>query len=440
MPLFRNDDVSVETDVASFSQFCSIFHKYGYTQLHGITPYGWTHDTSFEDGINKVYPGEKNITEMTPQEVITLSKNKYIGDNSELISYLNTIDDKIALHGPYHYNFTLLSEEKQLEALQMGLQVLEKLFPEKKVKDFIAPFNKYNEDTIRACTKLNLKLHAADGVHLESLIHHSENYSLIDNETYRYHHHRFYDSSLFSHYDLSLRKLYRFFMETAKKRPLLSVENYRKLVEESGAQAWYAYAYKNFEKFEQCYSPYFWIREHMPRDAHIVETGCGAGGVLHMLWHEGFNNLYGFDIDPKSIDACRRISRAMLSSICFEERDCTLPIENRSFDVILGMNWIYLLENFGLKDFVERNIHCLKSGGYFIFDTIDIKFNEHPLHSFFTQDWKKEEAERRPSEYHQRFSEEEVKTLLQKYSLNFTDVFIADYVIPRKIYIFKKTS
>lgn len=440
MPIFRNDDVSVETDVASFSQFCSIFHKYGYTQLHGITPYGWTHDAFFEDGINKVYPGEKNIAEMTPQEVIALSEDKYIGKNLELITYLNAIDDNIALHGPYHYNFTQLSEEEQIMALRKGLHILEKLFPNKKVKDFIAPFNKYNESTINACKKLGLKLHATEGVHLESFLHHSEDYVLDANETYRYHHHRFYDSSLFSHYDISLRKLHRFFMETAQERPLLSVEKYRKIIEESGAQAWYAYAYKNFEKFEQCYSPYFWIRQNISREALIAETGCGAGGVLHMLWHEGFNNLYGFDIDPKSIDACRRISREMQSTIHFEERDCTLPIENNSFDVILGMNWIYLLGNFGLKEFIERHLSRLKTGGYFIFDTIDIKFNEHPLHSFFTQDWKKEESERRPSEYHQRFSEEEVIALLQKYSLSITETFIADYVIPRKIYVFKKTS
>ena len=40
--IFRNDDVSFDSNVEHFREFCSVFHKYGYTQLHAINLYGRT--------------------------------------------------------------------------------------------------------------------------------------------------------------------------------------------------------------------------------------------------------------------------------------------------------------------------------------------------------------------------------------------------------------
>lgn len=438
MPLFRNDDVSPETNVEAFKEFCGIFHQYGYQQLHGVTIFGRTHDRIQENGICKVYPGEEPIAEMNPSKVIELSRESYIGDNTPLIRFLNSIPDPIALHGPYHFDFTRLNEAEQRKTIDDGLRILNMLFPKKDIRDFIPPFNKYNEATERICREFNLALHTDKGVHLESMIHHGDRCNLREDEEYRYHHHRFYKESAFTHYDLSLRSLYRFFMETHKIRPIISKEKYKHCVEDSGAQSWYGYAYNNFEKLEQCYTPYFWIRENVNRDKIIAETGCGAGGVLHMLWHEGFTNLHGYDLDLKAIAAGRRISSEARSSISFIPKDCTKNLGLNEFDVILGMNWIYLLDNFSLKDFIETHFKNLKQNGYFIFDTINDSFNAHPLNMYFTQDWKKDEKQRRSSEYHERFSETSVINLMHSFSLTHIHTFSVEYTIPRNVYIFQK--
>ena len=438
MPLFRNDDVSFETDVDSFKKFCAIFHQYGFQQLHGITPYGRTHDVIFDGEICKVYPNMEPITDMSPQTIIDLSQGQFIGDNRPLIDFLNAIPDPIALHGPYHYDFTRLSGDEQREAILEGLHVLGLLFPLKPVTSFIAPFNRYNKDTERVCHELGLTLHVDKGEHLEAMMHYGNRCSLKEGVEYRYHHHRFYEESPFCYYDLSLPGLKRFFMETTGIRPVLSRTAYTECIERCDAQKWYGYAYEKFEKLGQCYTPYRWIRDNLDRDKHIVETGCGAGGVLHMLWHEGFVNLYGYDLDPKAIAAGQLICNETPSSIAFAEADCTQPLPKQAFDVILGMNWIYLLDSFGLTDFLQTHLPSLRPGGYLLFDTIDSSFNEHPLNMYYTQDWKKEESERRPSEYNERFSKEQVTQLLEKFGLTPVEAFSINYVIPRKVYVFKK--
>lgn len=438
MPIFRNDDVSPETNIDHYKEFCSIFHHYGYLQLHGITVHGWTHDRTDSNGNCSVYPGEIPITEMSPQQVIELSKGKEMHARTDLIKYINSIPDPIALHGPFHYDYTRLSHKQQEEAIRTGLQELALLFPKKTVRDFIPPFNRYNDDTVRICRQYGLTLHDDKGTHLEAMIHYGNQCALQEDVEYRYHHHRFYDESPFTYYDLSLRRLYRFFMETAPQRPILSHAAYEQCVEAAGAQKWYSYAWKNFEKFGQCYYPYYWIRENISREKKVVETGCGAGGVLHMLWHEGFIHLYGYDYDSRAVAAGRNLCAAARSGIIFTEHDCTQGLPHEQFDVILGMNWIYLLENFGLRHFLELYLPSLASGGYFVFDVIDTSFNGHPLNQWCTQDWKKAEQERRPSEYNERFSCNDIKALAHEFGLEYVQAFEVPYIIPRNVCVLKK--
>lgn len=145
-----------------------------------------------------------------------------------------------------------------------------------------------------------------------------------------------------------LRELRRFLMHSSKGRPLPSIEAYRDCVLRHGATPWYAYAYERFEDLGQVYFPYQWVRDNISRESRIVETGCGAGGALHMLWHEGFNNLTGYDICQDSIAAAADIVRLANSNIRFAVMDCTADGDIGEFDVILGMNWIYIAGSINL--------------------------------------------------------------------------------------------
>ena len=271
------------------------------------------------------------------------------------------------------------------------------------------------------------------------MIHYKNRWSLADGVTYRYHHHRFYEHSAFSHYNLSLDKLNRFFMHVSPVRPLVPIENYKRCVAESGADAWFGYAYEKFEELKQCYFPYQWIRDNIADRAYsIAETGCGAGGTLHMLWHEGFTSLHGYDADETVLESARRICREAGSSIAVTRRDCTRDEPMEKVDVLLGMNWMYLVPGFSLDTFLGIYRKYINEGGYCIFDVIDSAFNEHPLNRFFTQDWKKPEEERRPSEYLERWSEDMVLALAVKHGLRHVATQAVEYTIPRKVYVLQK--
>ena len=63
-PRFRNDDVSWETPLDRFRQFCAIFQRYGFTQVHGITLRGKT-STLFSFGGEAIaYEGVASISKL----------------------------------------------------------------------------------------------------------------------------------------------------------------------------------------------------------------------------------------------------------------------------------------------------------------------------------------------------------------------------------------
>lgn len=436
--IFRNDDVSVETDLERFKEFCSLFHRYGFTQLHGVTPFGHTHPCKRKSGEACIYEGVHGLNGLANEDIVRLSAGKSIEKNGELIRFLNESRDSIALHGLYHTDFSTMSEAEQGRDISAGLDLLRTLFPGKPVRDFIPPFNKYNDATVRACRKHGLRLHDDTGQHLEYLIHHKIGWEAEEGTVFRYHHHRFYPDSPFRHYSLSLRKLRRFLMHITKK-PLISIEDYKECVSRHGATAWYGYAYERFEELDQCCFPYEWVRDNINRTSKILETGCGAGGVLHMLWHEGFVNLSGYDIEQRSINAARDITKLEKASINFQVKDCTQCVTSDIFDVILGMNWIYNIDNFSLDEFFSIYSGKVAHGGYLIFDTIDDSYNNLPLNMFHTSDWKKPERERRKSEYRERLSEKDAVRVAEAHGLTHVATKVVEYVIPRNVIVVKKT-
>lgn len=203
-PKFRNDDVSGDTSLEEFKKFCEVFHKYGLTQVHGITLRGNT-NTLFKYADTPVeYDGYDTVANLDNQVIRKLSDCTVFEERSDLIDYLNRIPDEIALHGLFHVDYSKMTYDEQKDEIMRGLDILRKLFPRKKIIYFIPPFNRTNEFTYKVCGELKLKVLTTEGVHLESEI---DRLVLRKNTWYRYHHHRFYLVSVFSYYDLSIEKL-----------------------------------------------------------------------------------------------------------------------------------------------------------------------------------------------------------------------------------------
>lgn len=191
--LFRNDDVSFDTPLADFKNFCSIFHKYGFKQLHGVNLFGRTACRFRYGGLAVEYKNVPNISLCENDRIRGLAQAEQFSERRDLIEYLNSIPDEVALHGLYHIHHNRMTYEEQLKDFREGLAILYKLFPRKKIRYFIAPFNEANEDTYRAASEIGLDvLTIQNGVHFEKRI---EDVHLLPHVWYRYHHHRFYRDS-----------------------------------------------------------------------------------------------------------------------------------------------------------------------------------------------------------------------------------------------------
>jgi len=215
-PRFRNDDVSFDTSLKDFRRFCEVFHKYGLTQLHGVTLKGRT-NTIYRTGATSVeYQGYDSIANLENEVIRALSASGSFEERGDLIDYLNAIPDGIALHGLYHTDYSAMTYDEQKRDIALGVGLLRKLFPGKLIRYFIAPFNRTNEFTLAVCREFNLELLAGDGVHLEAEL---DNLLLKKNSWFRYHHHRFYPQSSFDYYQLDVEMLERALARNLATRP-----------------------------------------------------------------------------------------------------------------------------------------------------------------------------------------------------------------------------
>jgi len=201
---FRNDDVSWDTSLSDFRKFCGIFHGYGQTQVHGIVLNGCT-NTRYRFGATPAeYEGQDTLARLDNTTIRKLSRGMELSERQDLVGYLNSIPDELALHGLYHVDFSAMSLSEQKKDLEQGLEAMGRLFPKKRVRYFIPPFNRVSEQTAVACHSLGLEVLSLDGVHLEAEL---RSLTLKPSTWYRYHHHRFYPESSFGYYPLSLEAL-----------------------------------------------------------------------------------------------------------------------------------------------------------------------------------------------------------------------------------------
>ena len=68
-------------------------------------------------------------------------------------------------------------------------------------------------------------------------------------------------------------------------------------------------------------------------------------------------------------------------------------------DLLLAMDWTYLVSEFRLDQFLERYKPALQAGSLVIFDMVDSMFNTMPDNEYKTDDWLLPPASRQPSQY-----------------------------------------
>jgi 2-polyprenyl-3-methyl-5-hydroxy-6-metoxy-1,4-benzoquinol methylase len=160
-----------------------------------------------------------------------------------------------------------------------------------------------------------------------------------------------------------------------------------------------------------------------------------------LLWlaSRGFRTISGTDIDNTALNLCRALQKEMGLSFPVLQDDGMQPkYPTRQQDVILSVNWLYHIPHASLDAFLENYLPSLKNNGVIICDIIDSAYNKVKNNSFHSEDAKKPQHERRPSEYTFRMSHLEVAETAKKYGLHIMRQ-AGVYAIPqRRVYMLSR--
>ena len=416
-PVFRNDDVAPDTDVAQFKAFCNIFHSNAFTQVHAVTLSGSCNVVHSYGGVATEYANFPPNCYWKNEDIRRASQPKQMEDCKELVDYLNTIEDELAFHGTAHVDFSQMSAEEQDAEFASGIERMRRLFPHKKVRLFVPPFNRVNEHTEYVAAKYGLTVMKPIGVHLEE---HLQDITVFTRSEYRYHHHRFYPQSQFSFYNLSLEALKDVlckkvalvdslqrhkrgqFANLAHKFSRLGLRIGRKVkrtamllratytsynfwglpiatishvCRASGARMASVSAYCSFEKNTFKHDFLRWVDGALPHGAAILEAGCDSGSNLFALYKRGFANITGVESDAGAALACVRLQKKMSATgIKVEAGNFLKLVTQNRFNLIFSFGFQFADSHEALTAYLDHSKSLLEKEGYVIFDVIDVAY------------------------------------------------------------------
>jgi len=109
-------------------------------------------------------------------------------------------------------------------------------------------------------------------------------------------------------------------------------------------------------------------REYFKPDMEVLEFGCGTGStaIVHAPY---VKHIRAIDISSKMIEIARGKAEANnVKNVTFERSSIDeLTVSDRSFDVVLGLSILHLLEN--KEEVIAKIYKMLKPGGVFVTST-----------------------------------------------------------------------
>ncbi len=219
----------------------------------------------------------------------------------------------------------------------------------------------------------------------------------------------------------------------------LRYDDVSRIVERNEAQSWFLYAFKSRRRRWDLWRTAYWLEDHLPRDARIMETGCGCGLNLIWLGQRGFERLYGFDNDPKAIAAAQELAELASVSVDSWVDDGITPqrLPTEPLNAIVSLNWSFLVEQFELRSFLDVYRSHLTAEGLIVIDVIDAAYNRVPKNQYLTSDWNKPAEERQPSEYRVRYSAEQVHQIAGQLGMQVVDRISKPQTVPKSVYFLK---
>ncbi len=101
-------------------------------------------------------------------------------------------------------------------------------------------------------------------------------------------------------------------------------------------------------------------RELMSPNIHVLDAGCGTGGLIHSLKAAGYRQVKGFDLSPIAVDICQKkgldVQLGSLNDIA------TIQAPSK-FDVIISNDTLYYLSADQQSAFFKNANIRLNRGG-----------------------------------------------------------------------------
>ena len=107
------------------------------------------------------------------------------------------------------------------------------------------------------------------------------------------------------------------------------------------------------------------VLKSTPRDAKILDVGCGYGDKIRQLKGLGFTNFVGVEKSPETLRAIR--SNQEFNIVSVEESEKVL--QKSSFDLIVFSHIIEHFDYDDLKEFIENYLQFLKVRGQILIIT-----------------------------------------------------------------------
>lgn len=107
------------------------------------------------------------------------------------------------------------------------------------------------------------------------------------------------------------------------------------------------------------------VRNHITRDARVLDLGCGRGGVVELFWRD-VRVAAGLDPDPPSLIDHRTKGMPVIRGV--GER---LPFVDEAFDLVVC---VWVLEHLREpKTVFDELARVLRPGGHFVFVTPNLR-------------------------------------------------------------------
>lgn len=114
-----------------------------------------------------------------------------------------------------------------------------------------------------------------------------------------------------------------------------------------------------------CDATYFPLLRDLPKDAKILDLGCGPGRTLQFLKNKGFTNTVGIDISEEQTEIARRRG---LNAITADVNDFLVQHVNE-YDAVIMIDVVEHFSKSELLDLFKLIHYSLKKDGIVLFQT-----------------------------------------------------------------------